>query len=83
MLYNLQPDRSVTGGSWYSPDNEYDSEFVEVLNFHCYRLLEQKAEAAKQLPVYLHFFCSEMTVLLHFTYTCVTKKTGRWATYCT
>ena len=46
MMYDLQPDRSITGGSWYS-DNEFESEFVEVLNQQCYRILAQKAEAAK------------------------------------
>lgn len=50
MLYNLEPDRSITGGSWYS-DNEFESEFVEILNQQCYRILAQKAEAAKQKPV--------------------------------
>ncbi len=47
MLFNLQPDRSVTGGSWYS-DNEFESELVDILNQQCYRILQQKAEAAKQ-----------------------------------
>ena len=37
MLYNLEPDRSVTGGAWYS-DHDFESEFVEVLNQQCYRL---------------------------------------------
>ncbi len=50
MLFNLQPDRSITGGSWYS-DNEFESEFVEILNQQCYRILVQKAEAAKQKSV--------------------------------
>ena len=36
MLYNLEPDRSVTGGAWYS-DHDFESEFVEVLNQQCYR----------------------------------------------
>ncbi|KAM4021766.1 LOW QUALITY PROTEIN: DNA-directed RNA polymerase III subunit RPC6-like [Anomaloglossus baeobatrachus] len=31
MLYNVQPDRSLTGGAWYS-DQHFESEFVEVLN---------------------------------------------------
>ncbi|EFX62917.1 hypothetical protein DAPPUDRAFT_130662 [Daphnia pulex] len=47
MLFNLQPDRSVTGGSWYS-DNEFESELVDILNQQCYRILQQKSEAAKQ-----------------------------------
>ncbi|XP_057373452.1 DNA-directed RNA polymerase III subunit RPC6-like [Daphnia carinata] len=50
MLFNLQPDRSVTGGSWYS-DNEFESELVDVLNQQCYRILQQKAEGAKQKPL--------------------------------
>ncbi|KAJ8309487.1 hypothetical protein KUTeg_014361 [Tegillarca granosa] len=29
MLYNLEPDRSVTGGAWYS-DQDFESEFVEA-----------------------------------------------------
>lgn len=50
MLFNLEPDRSITGGSWYS-DNEFESEFVEILNQQCYRMLTQKAETAKTLAV--------------------------------
>lgn len=46
MLYNLEPDRSITGGAWYS-ENEFESEFVEILNVQCYRILQQKAEQAK------------------------------------
>lgn len=41
MLYDLTPDVSLTGGAWYS-DQEFESEFVEVLNHHCLRFLEQK-----------------------------------------
>ena len=31
MLYHLEPDRSVTGGAWYS-DQDFESEFVDILN---------------------------------------------------
>ncbi|KAH0618170.1 hypothetical protein JD844_017160 [Phrynosoma platyrhinos] len=41
MLYNLQPDRSVTGGAWYS-DQDFESEFVEVLNQQCCKFLQTK-----------------------------------------
>lgn len=41
MLYNLQPDRSVTGGAWYS-DQDFESEFVEVLNQQCFKFLQSK-----------------------------------------
>ena len=41
MLANLEPDRSVTGGAWYS-DQDFESEFVEVLNQQCFIFLEQR-----------------------------------------
>lgn len=44
MLYNLEPDRSITGGAWYS-GQDFESEFVEVLNQQCYKFLQQKAES--------------------------------------
>lgn len=50
MLYNLEPDRSVTGGAWYS-EQEFESEFVEVLNQQCYKFLLQKAENARETKV--------------------------------
>ncbi|XP_051939928.1 DNA-directed RNA polymerase III subunit RPC6 isoform X2 [Hippocampus zosterae] len=53
MLYDVQPDRSVTGGAWYS-DHDFESEFVEVLNQQCFKFLQGKAESAQdseQSPV--------------------------------
>ena len=41
MLFNVEPDRSVTGGAWYS-DQDFESEFVDVLNQQCFKYLEQK-----------------------------------------
>ena len=43
MLFNLEPDITVTGGAWYS-DQDFESEFVEVLNQQCYKYLEQKVQ---------------------------------------
>lgn len=48
MLYNLEPDSSVTGGAWYQ-DQDFESEFVDVLNQQCYRFLEGKRDAAIKL----------------------------------
>ncbi|KAF5275415.1 hypothetical protein FQA39_LY06872 [Lamprigera yunnana] len=48
MLYNLEPDNSVTGGAWYQ-DQDFESEFVDVLNQQCYRFLESKSESAVKL----------------------------------
>ena len=47
MLFNLTPDRSVTGGAWYS-DQDFESEFVEVLNQQCFKYLQQKVENAEK-----------------------------------
>jgi len=44
MLYGIQPDRSVTGGSWYT-DQDFDSQFVDTLIMMCHRFLEQKVPA--------------------------------------
>ncbi len=41
MLYELAPDESVTGGAWYS-DQDFESEFVKVLNQQCHKFLKQK-----------------------------------------
>lgn len=46
MLYSLEPDKSVTGGAWYN-DQDFESEFVDVLNQQCYRFLRQKKDAVK------------------------------------
>uniref|UniRef100_A0A1B6LXI3 DNA-directed RNA polymerase III subunit RPC6 n=1 Tax=Graphocephala atropunctata TaxID=36148 RepID=A0A1B6LXI3_9HEMI len=48
MLYNLEPDRSLTGGAWYC-DQDFEAEFVDVLNQQCYRYLQQRKE--KTVPV--------------------------------
>lgn len=46
MLYNLEPDRTVTGGAWYQ-DQDFEAEFVDVLNQQCFRFLDQKREETK------------------------------------
>lgn len=47
MLYNMAPDRSVTGGAWYQ-DRDFEGEFVDVLNQQCLRFMRlRKEEAAK------------------------------------
>jgi len=56
MLFHLQPDRSVTGGAWYS-DQDFESEFVEVLNQQCHKFLQQKLERAeKDVIIFVLFF---------------------------
>ena len=47
MLYNLEPDRSITGGAWYQ-DQDFEAEFVDVLNQQCLRFLKMKRNKAKE-----------------------------------
>lgn len=46
MLYNLEPDDSVTGGAWYQ-DQDFEVEFVDVLNQQCLRFFDEKKDKAK------------------------------------
>lgn len=48
MLYNMEPDRTVTGGAWYQ-DQDFESEFVDILNQQSLRFLQMKLENAKKL----------------------------------
>lgn len=52
MLFNLEPDQSITGGSWYS-NQEFESEFVDVLNQQCFKFLQQKVEKNNQPTQYI------------------------------
>ena len=63
MLYNLEPDRSVTGGAWYS-EQEFESEFVEVLNQQCYKFLVQKVLSV--FSFYCHCLCGNLIFLDFF-----------------
>lgn len=47
MLYDLEPDSTVTGGAWYQ-DQDFESEFVDVLSQQCTRYLVQRAEEAEK-----------------------------------
>ncbi len=38
MLYELEPSAELTGGAWYT-ENEFDSEFIEVLRQQCLRFI--------------------------------------------
>lgn len=44
MLYDLEPDKSVTGGAWYS-ETEFDSSFVTVLHEQCLKFVRKKLES--------------------------------------
>lgn len=46
MLYSTEPDESLTGGAWYQ-DQDFETEFVDVLNQQCYRFLKEKKEKVK------------------------------------
>ena len=48
MLYGLEPDRSLTGGAWYS-DQDFEIEFVTILYQQCLRYLKDKKEYAQSM----------------------------------
>lgn len=51
MLYDLEPDSSITGGAWYS-NQEFESEFIEILTKHSYKFLEvKKSKALKNTAI--------------------------------
>lgn len=51
MLYELEPDRTITGGAWYSSDQDFEEEFVKILSQQCHRfLLDQLRNAKKSHP---------------------------------
>ena len=41
ILFNLEPDQSVSGGPWFT-DQDFESEFVEVLSQQCFKFLQHK-----------------------------------------
>ena len=41
MLYDIEPDKSITGGAWYS-DQEYETEFIDILYQQCLRYLMEQ-----------------------------------------
>lgn len=45
MLYDLEPDKSVTGGAWYS-GTEFESEYVQVLHEQCYQFVKRRLVSA-------------------------------------
>lgn len=50
MLYEMKPDPTITGGTWYS-DHEFEAEFVRVLNEQCARLLDERlVESMEKYP---------------------------------
>eukprot|EP00127_Corallochytrium_limacisporum_P006301 Clim_evm12s225 gene=Clim_evmTU12s225 len=51
MLYELTPDRSLTGGTWYS-DQEFESEFVAILQDTVAEYLKERSQEAKTGDVF-------------------------------
>lgn len=39
MLYGLEPDKSVTGGAWYS-GIDFETEYVQLLHHQCYQFVK-------------------------------------------
>ncbi len=47
MLFELEPDKSLTGGAWFS-DQDFESEFVDVLMDQVAKFLARKAQTSKE-----------------------------------
>lgn len=65
MLYDLQPHETVTGGAWYS-DQEFETEFVDVLNAQCLQFLQNKVYLLKLHFVFLCYQKAKENVLVFF-----------------
>lgn len=46
MLYGLEPDKSVTGGAWYS-GTEFESEYVQILHEQCYQFVKRRLQSSE------------------------------------
>ncbi|CAK9293509.1 unnamed protein product [Gordionus sp. m RMFG-2023] len=73
MLYEIEPDQSLTGGSWYS-DQDFESEFVEILNNQCLKYIYQEINSRKKsfMKAYnkihpLVMYVSSVEILKHIT----------------
>ncbi|KAL3142603.1 hypothetical protein ABBQ38_002920 [Trebouxia sp. C0009 RCD-2024] len=54
MLFDLEPAREITGGAWYT-DQDYDSEFIEVLQTQCFNFIKQAGEASlEEVSAFIH-----------------------------
>jgi len=47
MLFDLEPHVDITGDIWYS-EQEIDVEFINVLNKHCFNLINTKGFASAE-----------------------------------
>lgn len=47
MLFDLKPDESVSGGAWYSHDQDFEVEFVDILNTQCFNFLQEKVRSSR------------------------------------
>lgn len=63
MLYDIEPDTSVTGGTWYS-NQDFEVEFVDVLNQQCFRFLDERVRCI--LNFKKNFFVVEKLEINHF-----------------
>ncbi|EFJ44657.1 hypothetical protein VOLCADRAFT_118667 [Volvox carteri f. nagariensis] len=48
MLSELEPSRELTGGAWYT-ENQFDSEFINVLREACYSYIKRKDKVSSSL----------------------------------
>lgn len=47
MLYGIEPDKTVTGGAWYS-GTEFEAEYVQVLYEQCYQFVKKHLVSSEE-----------------------------------
>lgn len=52
MLYGLEPDKTVTGGAWYS-GVDFESEYVQLLYEQCYKFVKRRLTAPDESKSFL------------------------------
>ncbi|KJE92628.1 polymerase III polypeptide F [Capsaspora owczarzaki ATCC 30864] len=62
MLYDLEPDKTLSGGAWYS-EQEFDSEFAQQIQHAVLRYLKSRYESCSAERKYIDSFvsCEEVT----------------------
>ena len=62
MLFDLVPDETLTGGAWYS-DQEFETEFVDILNLKCLQYLQQKVCYVYVIYIYCMYVCISVVLV--------------------
>lgn len=78
MLFDLEPDRSVTGGAFYC-DQEFESEFVDVLTSQCHKYLQNKVNYyQKYLQNKVNYYQKYLRNKVNYYQSCLQNKANSY-----